>query len=143
MDLKKSRNVVFNPYPATEWNSDLALNAHEIFARLYRNLLDRYEEIASDNDDSGMQPNDDYCDWLHLAANSDAMGRIVSYCLGDYKGTGRFVFSDVAADKGRLLNTEAYSDARLLVADPETYAKHGRPAVRCQGCMARPLPQVG
>ncbi len=141
---EKFRQVVFNPYPANQWTSDLALTAPEILARLSESLRDRYEEIVQNDVDKGVaRASDDYCDWLHLAVNSDAMGRIVPCCHGDYKGTGRFIFADVGTDSGRLLNTEAYRDARLLIVDPETYANRGGAAVRCQGCTSRPLPQVG
>jgi hypothetical protein len=111
-----------------------------IDARLNESASERYAGFADTSQETSATSGD-HCDWLHLALISDATGRIVPCCLGDYKSwPGSFNFSDIRQNKGNLLNSETYRNARRLMANPDGYEG---PAVRCQGCSDRPKPQVG
>jgi hypothetical protein len=135
---KEKKQITLHPFGPFVWNNDLSGDA--IFFR----FLESGEKRAAGVDgylNEGPAPSGDHCDWLHLAVISDATGRIVPCCLGDYKDwPGTFAFADVKRDAGQLMNSDVYRAARRFMA-----AAHGYdgPAVRCQGCRCRPRPQIG
>jgi MoaA/NifB/PqqE/SkfB family radical SAM enzyme len=134
------KQIVFNQPQPHRWHNDLRALAPMIDARLNESASERYAEFADTSQETSATSGD-HCDWLHLALISDATGRIVPCCLGDYKSwPGSFNFSDIRQNKGNLLNSETYRNARRLMANPDGYEG---PAVRCQGCSDRPKPQVG
>jgi hypothetical protein len=95
----------------------------------------------------GVEPLDDdktgdRCDWLHLAVISDAVGRIVPCCKGDYRGIGAFVLSHVGQGD-QVMNTKAYQRARRSLVAPSDSAADGSAKVACADCDGRPRPQVG
>lgn len=88
------------------------------------------------------------CDWLHLAAISDATGRIVPCCHGDYKSIGRLAFARLGGASSNFMDSPDYRMARRVVADrPAAEAElvdvPPRDQVVCMKCPGRTVPQIG
>jgi MoaA/NifB/PqqE/SkfB family radical SAM enzyme len=142
------RAVVFNQRQIGNFTSDLEPYREAIESRLAEGALDRWEaaggpEVAQPKDRLG-----DRCDWLHMAVISDAMGRIVPCCLGDYKGQGQFIFATIDEHHDNLLNSKLYQESRLLLANPAVYRAQTSgqtpdQRTRCLKCPIRPTPQIG
>ena len=136
----EKRQITLHPFGPIVWNNDLSALGDAIFSRLSESAEARATGVDGYFDEVPA-PSGDHCDWLHLAVISDATGRIVPCCLGDYKDwPGTFEFADVKHDAGQLMNSYNYRAARRFMAAPQDY---DGPAVRCQSCMSRPRPQIG
>lgn len=143
----KHRAIVFNQRINVPFSGDLEPYREMILGRLAESAIERRQQVARDDflpDASAV----DRCDWLHLAVIGDAMGRIVPCCLGDYKGQGKFIFANVASDANNIMNSPAYREARLFLANRQSYHSefkdlHPRDRSRCVRCPVRPLPQIG
>jgi hypothetical protein len=125
------RDYVFIPPPALHFAGDLEPHREMIDEAIAERSFPRWE--AHDADDCSDSP--DRCDWLHLATISDATGRLVPCCIGDYKKLGRFHFATLGDE---IMNSATYREARRAISDHST-----KPDIACSRCTHRPLPQVG
>jgi MoaA/NifB/PqqE/SkfB family radical SAM enzyme len=142
------RAVVYNDRLPAPFTGSLDRYEDLILGRLRENVGHRWKKVKSLDVGIDQAAPEDRCDWLHLAVISDAMGRVVPCCLGDYKGLGTFIFSNIDADSHNLMNSPAYREARLLLANPTAYRETMKAVpptqrVRCNKCPIRPLPQIG
>ena len=114
--------------------------AEHINAAIRESASDRWRsEIGDDQRRKAA----DRCDWLHMTVTVDAFGSVRPCCLGDYKDHGRFVLADLRHDKGGLMNSPGYRQAREALLDPTTYKQKLHKPVRCDSCLGRPPPQIG
>jgi hypothetical protein len=134
--------------PPTPFTGNLDHARDLIEAALAESVLERWQRVTGDRDPADDDATGDRCDWLNLAVISDATGRIVPCCIGDYVGMGRFDFSSIAEAGGNIMNSVAYRQARQAVLNPEAsavalgdVADHDQ--VACLKCPGRPRPQVG
>jgi MoaA/NifB/PqqE/SkfB family radical SAM enzyme len=142
------RAVVINQRAFGNFESDLEPYREAIEARFREKAIDRWDAAGGPRTEQPMDRFGDRCDWLHMAVISDAKGRIVPCCKGDYRDSGEFIFATIDEHHGNLLNTPLYRESRLLLANPvaHRYATIGRPPesqTRCQKCAVRPQPQIG
>jgi hypothetical protein len=148
-------------YPGPEEHRNVVFNAtgHPPLTGSLEPYRDMIETALSESaerlwrDAGGHDPVDDdktgdRCDWLHLAIITDAMGRVVPCCNGDYLPFGRFDFAQINEATGNVMNSLAYREARQHLADPVASDANNanRPSkdrVVCAKCPGRPRPQVG
>jgi hypothetical protein len=145
---EEHRAVVINQRTLGNFDSDLEPYREAIEARFREKAIDRWEMAGGRQVEQATDRLGDRCDWLHMAVISDAKGRIVPCCKGDYRGSGEFIFATVDEHHENLLNSPLYRESRLLLADPAAYrrATIGRPVdshSRCRTCSVRPTPQIG
>lgn len=136
------KSVIFKPRPAIEWTGDLEPYRAMIEAALAESAVERWRTQAEGREPTYDDKTGHRCDWLHLAVISDALGRVVPCCNGDYKDHGRFIFTDVDSAGGNIMNSDAYQRARQVLTDPAAAATHEDPVI-CARCPGRPRPQVG
>jgi MoaA/NifB/PqqE/SkfB family radical SAM enzyme len=142
------RAVVINQRSLGNFESDLEPYRGAIEARFREKAIDRWEMAGGPRVEQPTDRLGDRCDWLHMAVISDAKGRIVPCCKGDYKGSGEFVFATIDEHHENLLNSQLYQESRLLLANPAAHrrATMGRSSEsqsRCLKCPVRPTPQIG
>ncbi|MCW4114372.1 hypothetical protein NPA31_005270 [Aurantimonas sp. MSK8Z-1] len=145
---EEHKSVVINPRPQGNFESDLEPYRNLIEARLNESALQRWIDAGGPEAEQPEDRTGDRCDWLHMAVISDAMGRIVPCCRGDYKDAGQFVFSTIDKNSENIMNSRLYQESRILMADPVAYKRATigqKPAerTRCLSCPVRPAPQIG
>jgi hypothetical protein len=133
------RDLTFRARPQLPLMRSLSAYRDMIESALSESATERWQRNEGDQpsivSDSGTR-----CDWLHLAVISDAMGRVVPCCNGDYKDHGRFILAQIDSANGNIMNSADYREARHIILDP---ASAGDSGVICARCPARPRPQIG
>jgi hypothetical protein len=133
------RYLTFRARPQLPLATNLSAYRDLIESALSESAMERWQRYER-NQPATVSDSGTRCDWLHLAVISDAMGRIVPCCNGDYKDHGRFVLAQIDSANGNIMNSADYREARHVVVDPGSAGASG---VICARCPARPRPQIG
>jgi hypothetical protein len=156
VDYSGQRDFVFREQQRGPFTSSLEPYRDLIEEALSESAVARWQAETGGREDR--KEDGERCDWLNLAAIYGAGGRVVPCCNGDMRELGRFIFADINADGGNIMNTVSYRQAREIVANDDGSShgpvtdrgiagvsdqESGEARMICTNCPVRPLPQVG